>query len=93
MLAGRCADSNAFRGDGALAARVASALAALPGIAGNSLWVTVQARWVFLQGCAASAAQAAAVEAAARSVDGVEAVVPALDIGIGRPPRYRTADR
>jgi len=61
LLAGRCADSNAFRGDGALAARVASALAALPEIAGNSLWVTVQARWVFLQGCAASAAQAAAV--------------------------------
>jgi hypothetical protein len=92
-LEGRCADSNVYRGDQALGAKVKAAMEALPGIADTSVWVTVQRHWVFLQGCVASPQQAARLEEAAKSVDGIELVVPALDVGIGRPPRYPLADR
>lgn len=91
-LAGRCAESNAYRGDQALGARVQAALRDLAGIADTSVWVTVQRRWVFLEGCVATPGQAALLERSLRALDGVETVVPALDVGIGRPPRYPLAD-
>jgi hypothetical protein len=91
-LAGRCADSNAYRGDQALGERVRVALRDLDGIADTSVWVTVQRKWVFLEGCVARPQQAALLERAAREVEGVETVVPALDVGIGHPPRYPVAE-
>jgi hypothetical protein len=87
-LAGRCAHSNAYVYDKALAAPVKAALQAVPGVQRSSVWVTIQRRWVFLEGCVADAAQAAALEAAAKSVPDVEVVVPALDVGVPRKPRY-----
>jgi hypothetical protein len=92
-LAGRCADSNAYRGDQALGERVRLALRDLGGVADTSVWVTVQRHWVFLEGCVSQPAQAARLESAMRAIDGVEAVVPALDVSIGHPPRYPVADR
>ena len=92
-LEGRCADSNVYRGDQALGARVKSTLAGVAGVADTSVWVTVQRHWVFLQGCVAAPQQARALEQAAKSVEGVEMVLPALDVGIGRPPRYPLANR
>jgi hypothetical protein len=91
-LAGRCADSNAYRGDHALGDRVRAGLRDLAGIADTSVWVTVQRKWVFLEGCVTAPEQTLRLERAARAVEGVEAVIPALDVGIGRPPRYQVGD-
>lgn len=90
-LAGKCSDSNSYRYDKRLADPVAAALKAVPGIERSSVWVTIQRRWVFLEGCVASAEQAAQLERAARAVPDVEAVVPALSVGVVKKPRYRTA--
>ncbi|RYF30651.1 MAG: BON domain-containing protein [Comamonadaceae bacterium] len=86
-LAGRCADSNAYRYDRPLAPRVRAALATVPGVRRGSVWVTVQRRWVYLQGCVPSPALAARLVRAARSVPDVETVVPDLMTGTrGKPP-------
>lgn len=91
-LAGICKDSNAYRYDQALAAPVAAALQAVPGLAtDSSIWVTIQRRWVFLEGCVASPTLKDQVEAAIRSVPEVETVVPALMTGAGLQPPYPLA--
>jgi hypothetical protein len=93
-LAGACSDSNAYRYDKALAPKVAQALLSVPGVAGgSSVWVTVQRRWVFLEGCVSSTAQARALERAARQVPDVETVVPMLSVGTRQAPRYPIAPR
>lgn len=87
-LAGRCAHSNAYVYDKSLAAPVKAALLAVPGVEKSSVWVTIQRRWVFLEGCVTDGAQANALEAAVKAVADVEAVVPALDVGVVRKARY-----
>jgi hypothetical protein len=79
-LAGRCRDSNAYRYDKTLAPQVEAALKAVAGVNRSSVWVTVQRRWVFLEGCVGSPQLARELEAAARAVPEVEAVVPALSV-------------
>ena len=90
-LAGTCKDSNAYRYDKALAAPVEAALKAVPGVQGSSVWVTIQRRWVFLEGCAATREQVQRLEQSARAVPDVESVVPMLALP-GDKPRYRLAD-
>jgi hypothetical protein len=80
-LAGRCKDSNAYLYDKALAPQVRAALAAVPGIRRSSVWVTIQRRWVYLQGCVPTQALAHRLERAARAVEQVETVVPDLMTG------------
>jgi hypothetical protein len=87
-LAGKCKDSNAYRYDKTLAAPVEAALKAVPGVESGSVWVTIQRRWVFLEGCVASREQITQLEAAARQVPDVESVVPALALP-GERPRYQ----
>ena len=91
-LAGKCRDSNAYHYDKGLAPQVEAALKAVPGIERSSVWVTIQRRWVFLEGCVASADQTAQLERAARQVPDVESVVPALSVG-GEAPPYQLRDR
>jgi hypothetical protein len=90
-LAGTCKDSNAYRYDKALAAPVEAALKAVPGVERSSVWVTIQRRWVFLEGCAASREQVTQLENAARRVPDVESVVPMLSLP-GEAPRYPLRD-
>ncbi|HYW55577.1 MAG TPA: BON domain-containing protein [Polaromonas sp.] len=92
-LAGKCKDSNAYRYDKTLAPQVEAALKALPELAVSSVWVTVQRRWVFLEGCVASPEHALKLEQAVKSVPEVEAVVPALMIGARGKPPYALAPR
>jgi osmotically-inducible protein OsmY len=53
--------------------------------------VTIQRRWVFLEGCVATRAEAARLEQAARRVADVESVVPMLALP-GEAPRYQVLD-
>ena len=91
-LAGQCRDSNAYRYDKSLAAPVAAALKAVPGIESSSVWVIVQRRWVFLQGCVGSPELINQLERAAQAVPEVEVVVPMLQIGTHNP-RYPIAEK
>ena len=77
-LAGKCRHSNAYFYDRELAGPVRSALAAVPGIDRTSIWVTIQRRWVFLEGCVDAWERIQQLERAAAQVPEVEAVVPAL---------------
>ena len=86
-LAGQCADSNAYRYDRPLAPKVRAALEKVPGVKRGSVWVMVQRRWVYLQGCVPSQDVAKKLERAAHSLPDVEAVVPDLMVGTrGKPP-------
>jgi hypothetical protein len=86
-LAGKCTDSNAYRYDKPLAPKVRAALLAVPGVRSGSVWVMVQRRWVYLQGCVPTPALAKRLERAARAVPDVETVVPDLMTGTrGKPP-------
>ena len=90
----RCEDSNAYRYDKAVAPRVREALAAVPGIKRASVWVTVQRRWVYLQGCVPTRDLAQRLESAARGVKDVETVVPDLMVGTrGKPPYPLNEDK
>ncbi|NRF65576.1 transporter [Aquincola sp. S2] len=88
-LAGQCADSNAYRYDAALAQALFPRLQAAPALAGSSVWVYLQRRILFMQGCVRDAAQAAALEAAAKGTPELLMVVPALRVGSDEPIPYR----
>jgi hypothetical protein len=90
-LAGKCADSNAYRYDKPLAPKVEAALKAVPGVSRGSVWVMIQRRWVYLQGCVPSHELALRLEHAARAVPDVEAVVPDLMLGSRGKPSYPVA--
>jgi hypothetical protein len=83
----RCEDSNAYRYDKDVAPRVRDALSKVPGLARASVWVMVQRRWVYLQGCVPTRELAQRLERAARGARDVETVVPDLMVGTqGRAP-------
>jgi hypothetical protein len=89
-LAGRCKDSNAYRYDKVIAPEVRKALDAVPGLRRSSVWVTIQRRWVYLQGCVPTREMAKRLESAAHAVPDVETVVPDLMVGTrGKPPYQR----
>ena len=86
-LAGRCADSNSYRYDRPLAPKVRDALSGVPGVKRGSVWVIVQRRWVYLQGCVPNRESAVRLERAAHALPDVEAVVLDLMVGTrGKPP-------
>ena len=92
-LAGKCTDSNAYRYDKPLAPKVRAALQAVPGVDRGSVWVMIQRRWGYLQGCVPNAALAKRLEHAARALPDVEAVVPDLMVGTRGKPTYPVAAR
>lgn len=90
-LAGRCKDSNAYRYDKAIAPEVRKTLEAVPGVRRSSVWVTVQRRWIYLQGCVPTRELARRLEQAAKAMPDVETVVPDLTIGTHDKPPYPLA--
>lgn len=86
-LAGRCADSNAYRRDRETSAGVQAVIRADARFAHTSVWTTTQRRFVYLQGCVRDEAQRAALVALVRAQPGVELVLDELMIGTrGKPP-------
>jgi hypothetical protein len=92
-LAGRCRLANAYLYDAEIAPRVQQALRVDGRFAATSIWATGQRRWVWLQGCVSSAAQAAEAEQLVRRIDDVEGVVNQLMVGTGGKPDYRAMRR
>ena len=89
-LAGHCKEPNAYRYDATIAEAVVAALRGDAALAGTSIWVIAERRFVYLQGCVADAAQAARAEAVAKAVPDVQVVIPAL-VRPGEAPRYPLA--
>ena len=92
-LAGRCRLPNAYLYDAEIIPRVQQALR-YDGRFGttSSLWAAGRRRWVWLQGCVATADLAAEAESVVRAIDDVEGVVNELMVGTGGTPPYRSGD-
>jgi hypothetical protein len=87
-LSGQCSEPNAYLYDARVAQGVVDALRADPQLAAtSSIWIIAQRRFVYLQGCVASAAEAARAEAIAAGVRDVDRVIPTL-AAPGEAPRY-----
>lgn len=74
-LRGECDQANAYAYDPAIAQRIRARWGEDPARADTTLWVTVQGRVVYLEGCLRDARQAVALEAFARSIAEVQQAV------------------
>ena len=88
-LAGRCRLHNAYLYDAEIIPRVQKAVRLDGRFGDTSIWATGQRRWVWLQGCVATAEQATEAEALVRRIDDVEGVVNQLMVGTAGKPDYR----
>jgi BON domain len=91
FMAGKCKEPNAYRYDAQIAAAaklaVERALVKTPLLATSSVWITVQRRFVFVQGCVANKAHAARFERLAKSLPDVEYV--GADFVVGNAAKLR----
>ncbi|MCM5678998.1 BON domain-containing protein [Schlegelella sp. S2-27] len=84
----KCAEPNAYRYDAGIAERALEAVRADARFDRSSVWITVQRRFIYLEGCVASAAQGVALEQAMQGVADVDRVLPLLITGTRAPPPY-----
>lgn len=89
-LAGRCARSNAYAYDQDIARALQARVGALKPLTGSSLWVTVQRRIVFIEGCVPDRRRVAALQAWATAVPDVEQVLVNVSTRPQAPVPYRT---
>jgi hypothetical protein len=74
-LTGHCAKPNAYLYDPEIAAGVKTRFESAAGLEGSSLWITVQRRIVWVEGCVPEALGDQRLEALARDVPDVEQVI------------------
>lgn len=91
-LKGECSEPNAFRYDAAIAAELGGRLATAGALHPSSLWVTVQGRVVYFEGCVAREDQGPALEALARGLPQVQQALALVRVGQGGPLPYRRMD-
>ena len=88
-LAHECDRPNAYAYDQDIAAAFKAALRNDDRFAATSLWVTVQGRVVYIEGCVARAAQEAELEAFARSLPHVQQALAIVRSDASARPPYR----
>jgi len=91
-LAGQCSEPDAYRFDAGIAAALRERFKDAPALRPSSLWMTVQGRIVYLEGCVASAAQGPQLEAVARGAPDVLQAVALVRVGPGGAVPYRRMD-
>jgi hypothetical protein len=89
--AGKCIEPNSYRYDARIAqaaqAAARGAVRKTPSLAGSSVWITVQRRFIFVHGCVTDAAQISRWERVFRQVPEVEYVAVDLAVTkVGRLP-------
>lgn len=91
-LAGRCERANFHAYDHDIAAALRADLPRQAGLLqGSSLWVTVQGRVVYLEGCVPDGARAAALETWARSLPQVQSAIALVRADPRLAPPYSVA--
>ena len=88
-LARQCDRPNSFAYDEDIAAEFKAALKGHDEFAATSLWVTVQGRVVYIEGCVARASQEAELEAFSRSVPYVQQALAIVRSDASERPPYR----
>ena len=88
-LARECDRPNAYAYDEDIAAALKAALRENSRFASTSLWVTVQGRVVYIEGCVAGASQEAELEAFARSLPHVQQALAIVRSDPAERPPYR----
>lgn len=90
-LAGECERPNAYAYDADIAAAIKAALAGNnhPFAASSSLWVTVQGRVVYIEGCIRAPTTAAALEHFVRALPHVQQATAIVREGAGAVPYRR----
>lgn len=88
-LAGECDRPNAYAYDRDIAAAFRQAVADADRLPGTTLWVTVQGRVLYIEGCALQNSSVAAVEALARSIPHVEQAIAIVRTDPAAPPPYK----
>ncbi len=85
---GKCRKPNSYQYDAEIAGHVRTALTKSPALKGTSVWVTVQRRWIFIQGCVDAKSKKAAFEKIARAIPDVENVFVDVTTDPAKPPPY-----
>lgn len=70
-----CQRSSAYAYDADIARAIQAAVRVRPEFAGTSLWITVQGRVVYIEGCVAQASQGAGIEALVRAQPHVQQAI------------------
>lgn len=92
-LSGQCDRPNDYAYDADIAQALKAALRSRPAVLkNNTLWVTVQGRVVFIEGCARRAGVDSQIEAIARSIPNVRQAVAAVYAGPPAHVPYRLLD-
>jgi BON domain len=89
--AGRCRLPNAYLYDKEIIPRVKLAIESNGRFKSTSVWAYGQRRWVYLQGCVATRAEADELERIVRLIDDVESVINELMVGTDGKTPYRRA--
>ena len=90
-LSGRCRLPNSYLYDKEIIPRVKKFILQDKRFENSSLWIAGQRRWVTIQGCVNSKAQAKALVESVATVDDVERVVDETMVGTTRKPPYLVA--
>lgn len=88
-LKGECSEPNAFRYDVGIAAALRGKLLGAAALHPSSLWLTVQGRVVYLEGCVERAEQASELETLARGLPDVQQALALVRVGRGGALPYR----
>jgi len=88
-LAGECERPNAYAYDRDIAEAFRKAVAGPDRLAGTTLWVTVQGRVVYIEGCALQNSSVVAVEALARSLPHVQQAIAIVRTDPTARPPYK----
>ncbi|HEY6965020.1 MAG TPA: BON domain-containing protein, partial [Erythrobacter sp.] len=92
FLAGECDLPSAYAYDRDIATELLGSIASAADLSGTALWVTVQGRNVFIEGCAFDAGSVTAVERLAQRVRFVRHVSVSVRTSPDAPVPYRLMD-
>jgi hypothetical protein len=88
-LARECDRPNAYAYDRDIAQAIQSTVRSSPVFSNTSLWVTVQGRVVYIEGCVAQESQSADIEAFIRAFAHVQQAIAIVSAQPGARPPYR----
>ena len=88
-LAGQCDRPNFYAYDADIAESIKAALKASNRFARSTLWVTVQGRVVYIEGCVPDPGMAPALEAFAKAIPNVQQAIALVHAGGASRPPYR----